>query len=279
MASADRLRPPRSTHAYSRCYEPAHIAVISKTTYSLATRAALAGRHGLPRTSTNSNPPYPIEHRHSARRPHGARAPSPPPRRSSTDEIPAVANLDPDLLGALRRAATDAAADGSSSSSMVLAFPEYQEQLLRAAVSKYGSAKEAARWVATAETSAHVSGDAGRHWTRRCHGVAVPARRRVWTLPIYRNEPWHYELRLEAIEHGCPPMYADPTHDPRCGSDQHSASRGCEGVSASGWQEFLAAVSHPVRGRCLHVEANELWRRTWPVTPDPQAELTASTAR
>ncbi|GAA3560887.1 hypothetical protein GCM10022295_48890 [Streptomyces osmaniensis] len=32
---------------------------------------------------------------------------------------------------------------------------------------------------------------------------------------IYRNEPWHYELRTEAIEHGCPRMYADPTQDPR----------------------------------------------------------------
>jgi hypothetical protein len=31
---------------------------------------------------------------------------------------------------------------------------------------------------------------------------------------IYRNEPWHYELRPEAVDHGCPPMYADPTHDP-----------------------------------------------------------------
>jgi D-alanyl-D-alanine carboxypeptidase len=32
---------------------------------------------------------------------------------------------------------------------------------------------------------------------------------------IYSNEPWHYELRPEAIDHGCPPMYGDPTHDPR----------------------------------------------------------------
>jgi hypothetical protein len=54
--------------------------------------------------------------------------------------IPAVANLDPDLLGALRRAATDAADDG------VEFFvnggwrsPEYQEQLFHEAVSKYGS--------------------------------------------------------------------------------------------------------------------------------------------
>ena len=32
---------------------------------------------------------------------------------------------------------------------------------------------------------------------------------------IYGNEPWHYELRPDAVDHGCPPMYADPTHDPR----------------------------------------------------------------
>ncbi|HET9737332.1 MAG TPA: D-alanyl-D-alanine carboxypeptidase family protein, partial [Solirubrobacteraceae bacterium] len=38
--------------------------------------------------------------------------------------------------------------------------PQYQEQLLHGAVSEYGSEEEAARWVATAETSAHVSGDA-----------------------------------------------------------------------------------------------------------------------
>jgi hypothetical protein len=32
---------------------------------------------------------------------------------------------------------------------------------------------------------------------------------------IYGNEPWHYELRPEAIDHGCPATYADPTQDPR----------------------------------------------------------------
>ena len=132
------------------------------------------------------------------------------------DEIPGVANLDPDLLGALRHAATDAADDG------VEFFvdsgwrsPEYQNQLLREAVSEYGSEEEAARWVATAETSAHVSGDAvdiGRFdataWLSE-HGAEYGL------CQIYGNEPWHYELRPEAIDHGCPPMYADPTHDPR----------------------------------------------------------------
>jgi zinc D-Ala-D-Ala carboxypeptidase len=131
------------------------------------------------------------------------------------DEIPAVANLDPDLLGGLRQAAADAADDG-------VAFfvesgwrsPEYQNQLLREAVSEYGSLEEAARWVATAETSAHVSGDAvdtGRDATAWLseHGAEYGL------CQIYGNEPWHYELRPEAIDHGCPHMYADPTHDPR----------------------------------------------------------------
>jgi zinc D-Ala-D-Ala carboxypeptidase len=132
------------------------------------------------------------------------------------DEIPGVANLDPDLLGALRQAATNAADDG------VELFvdsgwrsPEYQNQLLREAVSEYGSEEEAARWVATAETSAHVSGDAvdiehfdATAWLSE-HGAEYGL------CQIYSNEPWHYELRPEAIDHGCPPMYADPTHDPR----------------------------------------------------------------
>jgi zinc D-Ala-D-Ala carboxypeptidase len=132
------------------------------------------------------------------------------------DEIPGVANLDPALLGALRQAATDAAGDG------VEFFvdsgwrsPEYQEQLLHEAVSKYGSEEEAARWVATPKTSAHVSGDAvdigpldATAWLSE-HGAEYGL------CQIYSNEPWHYELRPEAIDHGCPPMYADPTQDPR----------------------------------------------------------------
>ena len=132
------------------------------------------------------------------------------------DEIPGVANLDPALLGAFRRAATDAADDG------VEFFvdsgwrsPEYQEQLLREAVSEYGSEEEAARWVATPNTSAHVSGDAvdighfdATAWLSE-HGAEYGL------CQIYGNEPWHYELRRGAGEHGCPPMYADPTHDPR----------------------------------------------------------------
>jgi len=132
------------------------------------------------------------------------------------DEIPGVANLDPALLGALRQAATDAADDGVEFYvTSGWRSPEYQNQLLREAVSTYGSEEEAAQWVATADTSPHVSGDAvdirpfdATAWLSE-HGA------KYGLCQIYRNESWHYELRPEAIDHGCPPMYADPTHDPR----------------------------------------------------------------
>jgi D-alanyl-D-alanine carboxypeptidase len=132
------------------------------------------------------------------------------------DEFPAVANLDPALLGALRQAATDAADDGVEFFvTSGWRSPEYQEQLLHEAVSEYGSEEEAARWVATAETSPHLSGDAvdvgpdeATAWLSE-HGAEYGL------CQIYGNEPWHYELRPDAIDQGCPPMYADPTHDPR----------------------------------------------------------------
>ncbi|HEU5009541.1 MAG TPA: M15 family metallopeptidase, partial [Gaiellaceae bacterium] len=121
----------------------------------------------------------------------------------------------PALLLALHRAATDAAGEG------VEFFvdsgwrsPEYQERLLHEAVSKYGSEEEAARWVATPDKSAHVSGDAvdighsdARAWLSE-YGAAYGL------CQIYGNEPWHYELRPEASDDGCPAMFADPAHDP-----------------------------------------------------------------
>ena len=132
------------------------------------------------------------------------------------DDIPGVANLDPALIGALRQAATDATHDGVEFLvNSGWRSPEYQKQLLRAAVSKYGSEQKAARWVGTPTTSAHVSGEAvdvgpfdATAWLSE-HGVTYGL------CQVYRNEPWHYELRPDAIAHGCPRMFADPTHDPR----------------------------------------------------------------
>ena len=136
------------------------------------------------------------------------------------EEVPAVGRLDPGLLVALRRAATDAEADGVwFRVTSGWRSPEYQQLLLQDAVLEHGSREEAARWVATAETSAHVSGDAvdigdigpfdaSARWLSAHgdeHGLCQ----------IYGNEPWHYELRPEAVNGDCPPLYADPTEDPR----------------------------------------------------------------
>lgn len=132
------------------------------------------------------------------------------------EHVPGVANLDPALLEALRWAAADAAAAGVQ---LVVdsgwRSPAYQERLLHEAVWKYGSEEEAARWVATPNTSAHVSGAAvdigpsGAAAWLSDHGAAYGL------CQVYANEPWHYELRSGAAGHGCPPMYADAAHDPR----------------------------------------------------------------
>lgn len=132
------------------------------------------------------------------------------------DDIPAVANLDPSLLSALRRAGTDASGNGVEVYvNNGWRSRKYQEQLFREAVSKYGSREEAARWVAVPGTSAHESGDAvdighseAAAWLSE-HGAAYGL------CQIYSNESWHFELRPDAVDHGCPPRYADPTHDPR----------------------------------------------------------------
>jgi zinc D-Ala-D-Ala carboxypeptidase len=132
------------------------------------------------------------------------------------DAVPGVARLNTALQAALSRAADAAADDGIRfvvNSGWRSAA--YEEQLFREAVSKYGSDTAAARWVATPETSPHVSGDAvdlgpaaATTWLSE-HGA------RFGLCQIYRNEPWHYELRPAAVDHGCPAMFVDPTRDPR----------------------------------------------------------------
>ncbi|WP_413452667.1 M15 family metallopeptidase [Georgenia phoenicis] len=154
--------------------------------------------------------------------------PSPPTRTEEPDgrlphgatvrdeDLAGIARLDPELAAALRRATTDAAADGIGIQvSSGWRSAAYQEDLLDDAVSRYGSREEAARWVATPETSPHVSGEAvdvapydAIDWLAR-HGD------RYGLCQIYGNESWHYEHRPDAVDGGCPPMYEDPTQDPR----------------------------------------------------------------
>lgn len=131
---------------------------------------------------------------------------------SMLDDVPAVTGLDDALRAALQRAARVAASDGVELRlNSGWRSPAYQRQLLREAVAKYGSAEEAARWVATADTSEHVLGDAadigprrGAEWLGR-HGADFGLCR------VYANEAWHFELREDAATDGCPRMYADAT--------------------------------------------------------------------
>ena len=188
-------------------------AVGSQLLASSSSRAASPVDLVPPRTAASSSVVLRSEHRGPLGEADGA---VPNGTTVFDDEVAGVAKLDPVLLRALRRAATDAGGDGIE---LVVdsgwRSPEYQEHLLDEAVSKYGSEEQAARWVATPDTSAHVSGDAvdighvdAAAWLAR-HGAEYGL------CQIYGNEPWHYELRPGAIDHGCPPTYADPTHDPR----------------------------------------------------------------
>jgi hypothetical protein len=140
----------------------------------------------------------------------------PPGTSPFDDDVPGVAGLEPRLLDALRRATTDAAADDVTVEvTSGWRSRAHQEQLLDDAVAEYGSRSEAARWVATPETSAHVHGDAvdvgswdAMIWLSQ-NGDAYGL------CQIYENESWHYELRPEAVDQGCPPLFRDPTEDPR----------------------------------------------------------------
>lgn len=132
------------------------------------------------------------------------------------DQVPGIAKLDFSLVEALRQASNDAA-DAGVQLTVTSGWrsPEYQQGLLDEGIATYGSEQEAARWVASPETSAHVSGDAvdigpsaASAWLFR-HGAGYGL------CQIYHNEPWHYELRPDAVDQGCPAMYADATQDPR----------------------------------------------------------------
>jgi hypothetical protein len=132
------------------------------------------------------------------------------------DGLPGVGKLDPALLDALQRASADAKRRG------VRVYVDsgwrsrtYQEQLFRQAVSEYGSEAQAAPWVAIPGTSTHESGNAVDIGQANATAWLSAHGDRYGLCQIYRNEPWHYELRPEAIDRGCPRMYADPTKDPR----------------------------------------------------------------
>jgi D-alanyl-D-alanine carboxypeptidase len=132
------------------------------------------------------------------------------------DEYAGVANVRPDVLAALR-AASVAASRGGVELFVNSGWRSraYQAELLSEAVAEYGSAQEAARWVATPDTSPHVAGEAVDIGHDKADGWLSAHGAQFGLCQIYRNEPWHFELRPAAVSHGCPRMYSDPTQDPR----------------------------------------------------------------
>ncbi|WP_049578798.1 M15 family metallopeptidase [Nocardiopsis sp. SBT366] len=116
-----------------------------------------------------------------------------------TDDVPALSELEPDLLAAVR-AAAEAALEEAGIEVLVTSgwrSERYQRYLLESAVQVYGTEEEAARWVASPEDSSHVTGsavDVGRtdaaYWFVE-HGA------RFGLCQTYANEVWHYELTVE----------------------------------------------------------------------------------
>ncbi|GAA5208571.1 M15 family metallopeptidase [Microbacterium kyungheense] len=132
------------------------------------------------------------------------------------DASPGVARLQPALLDALRRAATDAAAQGVDVRvNSGWRSAEYQQQLLQEAVAQYGSEAEAARWVATPTASAHVAGEAVDIGPYAAADWMIAHGQDYGLCRTYDNEAWHFELYPDAVQNGCPRPYRDPTEDPR----------------------------------------------------------------
>ncbi len=124
-------------------------------------------------------------------------------------DLPAIARLDADLLRAVQQAARDADDDGITFYvTSGWRSEAYQQQLLDEAVLEHGSMEKARRFVATPETSAHVTGHAvdigpseADEWLRK-HGS------NYGLCQTYANEEWHFELAT--VPSGkCPRMAPD----------------------------------------------------------------------
>jgi LAS superfamily LD-carboxypeptidase LdcB len=121
----------------------------------------------------------------------------------------ALERLDADLLAAVLAASEDAEADGVDLRvTSGWRSRAHQERLFEEALVKYGSAEEANRWVASPDSSAHVTGDAvdigptdAALWVGQ-HGAAYGL------CQTFANEMWHFELATTPGG-ACPEMLAD----------------------------------------------------------------------
>jgi D-alanyl-D-alanine carboxypeptidase len=108
---------------------------------------------------------------------------------------PAVVNLDPALLDALRQAATDARAEGIT---VVVnsgwRSETYQQALLDEAIGTYGNEEEALKWVDTPERSNHVKGEAVDIGFTDADYWMIDNGSDYGLCQTYANEIWHFQL-------------------------------------------------------------------------------------
>lgn len=109
----------------------------------------------------------------------------------------AIANLDPALLSAARKAAADARMRGVELKvTSGWRSAAYQQRLLEDAIVLYRSEEEARRWVQPPDKSKHVTGEAidigptsAADWLIQ-HGAGYGL------CQVYANEMWHFELLI-----------------------------------------------------------------------------------
>ncbi|MFD4638047.1 M15 family metallopeptidase [Lentzea sp. NPDC058436] len=111
------------------------------------------------------------------------------------DTHAAIANLDPALLSAMRKAAADAKLAGVEFRvTSGWRSKEHQQRLLDEAVELYRSEEEARRWVHPPEKSAHVTGKAIDIGPTNADDWLIQHGSDYGLCQAYANEMWHFEL-------------------------------------------------------------------------------------
>lgn len=123
---------------------------------------------------------------------------------------PIVGWLDPDLLAAVQDAAKAAAADGVdmriNSGWRTIGF---QRRLFEDGVRSYGSIEAARKFVASPQTSNHVTGKAVDIAPVAADRWLIANGRKFGLCQIFANEIWHFEL--VAVDGRCPPLKPNAT--------------------------------------------------------------------
>jgi uncharacterized protein YcbK (DUF882 family) len=120
--------------------------------------------------------------------------------------LPGVAKLDPELLKAVQDAATAMKKDGIKLHLTTgWRSKDYQEELLKQAIKKYGSEKKAREFVSSPEESHHVTGNAVDIGPTDADDWINRKGNRFGLCQTLSNEIWHFELATTPGG-ACPPM-------------------------------------------------------------------------